>query len=101
MSALLAHWAVALVLGAAFGTGLLFASRSSFRAMKPEAPEAGFALAALSLFVRMDVAAGVLLLFRRFVPDGFVPFAIGVAGGFFVLYAVELTRYGKVLVRSR
>jgi hypothetical protein len=98
---LLTHWAVALVLGVALGAALLLSSRSSFRAMTPEAAEVGLALAAASLLGRMVLAAGVLYVYRRFVPDGFVPFATGVAGGFLVLYAIELTRYGRVLVRSR
>ena len=101
MSALLSHWAVALALGAVLGAGLLLASRSSFRAMTPDAPEHGLAFAAASLFLRMLIAVGALFAYRRLVPDGFVPFAIGVAGGFFVLYTIELMRYGKVLARSR
>lgn len=100
-STLLAHWAVASVLGLALGTGLLLSSRASFRAMTPESAESGLAFIAVSLFVRMAIAAGVLFAYRHFVPDGFTPFAAGVAGGFFVLYAIELTRYGRVLVRSR
>lgn len=98
---LLAHWAVAAVLGVGIGAALVLSSRASFKAMTPENPEAGLALAAVSLFARMAIAAGVLFAYRHFVPDGFVPFAAGVAGGFLVLYAIELTRYGRVLVRSR
>jgi len=97
---LLGHPVVAALLGIAFGVGLLLASRASFRAITPESPEAGLALAAVSLVVRMALAAGVLFVFHRFIPQGFVPFAAGVAGGFLVLYAVELTRFGRV-VRSR
>ncbi|MBE0416863.1 MAG: hypothetical protein IBX63_03775 [Coriobacteriia bacterium] len=57
--------------------------------------------AAISLLVRMALAAGVLYVCHRFISQGFVPFAAGVAGGFLVLYGIELTRYGRVLVRSR
>ncbi len=98
---LLGHPVVAAVLGIALGVGLLLASRSSFRTFTPDAPEAGLVYAAISLFVRMALAAGALFLYSRFVNDGFVPFAIGVAGGFLVLYTIELMRYGKVLARSR
>jgi hypothetical protein len=99
--ALLGHPVVAAVLGIVLGVGLLLASRASFRAFTPEAPEAGLVFAAVSLIIRMALAAGFLFLYHRFVTDGFVPFAIGVAGGFLVLYTVELMRYGKVLARSR
>lgn len=92
---------VALGFGAVVGAGLLLVSRASFRAMTPAAPEAGLAVAAVSLFLRMAFAAGVLLLYRHFIPEGFVPFAVGAAGGFVVLYTIELIRYGKVLARSR
>lgn len=98
--ALLGHPVVAAVLGIAFGVGLLLASRASFRAITPESSEVGLALAAVSLFVRMALAAGGLFVYHRFVPEGFVPFAAGVAGGFLVLYGIELARYGRV-VRSR
>lgn len=99
--ALLGNPVVAAVLGIAFGVGLLLASRSSFRAFTPESPESGLIYAAVSLFMRMAVAAGALLVYNRFINDGFVPFAIGLAGGFFVLYTIELMRYGKVLARTR
>lgn len=101
MLALLGHPAVAAVLGIAVGVGLVVASRRSFRAITPESPEAGLVFAAVSLVVRMAFAAGVLFIYHRFIAQGFVPFAAGVAGGFLVLYSVELTRYGRVLVRSR
>jgi uncharacterized BrkB/YihY/UPF0761 family membrane protein len=99
--ALLSHPAVAAVLGIVFGVGLLLASRASFRAITPESPEAGLGFVAVSLFIRMGLSAGALFVYHRFIPEGFVPFAAGVAGGFLVLYGVELTRYGRVLVRPR
>jgi zinc transporter ZupT len=79
----------------------LLASRASFRAFTPDAPEAGLVYAAISLLVRMAIAAGLLFIYYRFISDGFLPFAIGVAGGFLVMYTIELVRYGKVLARPR
>lgn len=99
--ALIGHPLVALGIGAAIGVGLLLMSRASFRTMTPAAPEAGLTVAAVSLFLRMAFAAGVLLAYKRFVPEGFVSFAAGLAGGFFLLYSVELVRYGRVLTRIR
>ena len=99
--ALLGQPVVAALLGIVFGVGLLLASRASFRAITPESPEAGLVFAAVSLLIRMALAAGVLFVYHRFISHGFVPFAVGVAGGFLVLYGVELTRYGRVLVRPR
>ncbi|HET6497585.1 MAG TPA: hypothetical protein VFH17_00825 [Coriobacteriia bacterium] len=83
------------------GVGLLLASRASFRAFTPESVETGLALVAVSLFVRMVLAAGALLAYHRLVPDGFAPFAVALASGFLVMYAVELVRYGKVFARPR
>ncbi len=99
--ALLGHPVVAAALGIALGVGLLLASRASFRAFTPDAPEAGLVYAAVSLFVRMAIAAGLLFVYYRFISEGFLPFAIGVAGGFLVMYTIELVRYGKVLARPR
>lgn len=53
------------------------------------------------MLVRMAIAAGLLFVYYRFISEGFLPFAIGVAGGFLVLYTIELVRYGKVLARPR
>ncbi|MDF1542965.1 MAG: hypothetical protein RQ731_08375 [Anaerosomatales bacterium] len=99
--ALLGHPVVAAVLGIALGAGLLLTSRASFKAITPDSMESGLIFAAISLFVRMALAAAVLFLYFRFISEGFVPFAAGVAGGFVVLYTVELVRYGKVLARPR
>ena len=99
--ALLVQPVVAALLGIALGVGLLLASRASFRAFTPDAPEAGLVYAAISLFVRMAIAAGLLFVYYRFISEGFLPFAIGVAGSFLVMYTIELVRYGKVLARPR
>jgi len=53
------------------------------------------------MLVRMAIAAGLLFVYYRFISEGFLPFAIGVAGGFLVFYTIELVRYGKVLARPR
>lgn len=90
---LLSQPVVALIVGIVLGVGLLLASRSSFRFVRPENPAAGVALVAMLLFARMALAAALLWSYNRFVADGFVPFAIGFAGGFFVGYWVELARY--------
>ena len=82
------------------GVGLLVASRSSFRLVKAENAAAGVALVSLLLFARMAAAALVLWAYHRFVATGFMPFAIGFAGGFLVAYGVALARYAGVL-RSR
>jgi hypothetical protein len=81
----------------AAGVGLLVLSRISFRMMGPEAPEAGLALIAIMLLVRMGLVAGVLLAYRALFPLGFLPFALSLAGGFLVAYTFELLRYGKLL----
>ncbi len=92
---------MAALLGIGLGAVLLLISRASFKAFTPENPEAGLVYAAVALAVRMVLAGVALVAYNYFVRDGFLPFAIGLAGGFFVLYTVELVRYGKVLSRSR
>ena len=99
--ALLGHPVVAALLGISVGVVLLLISRASFRSFTPENPEAGLVFAAVSLAVRMVVAGVALVAYNYFARDGFLPFAIGLAGGFFVLYTIELLKYGKMLSRSR
>ncbi len=57
----------------------------------------GMVIAAISLFGRLVVMTGSLWAYKHFVPSGFKPFAFSLAGGFLVLYAVELVRYAGVL----
>lgn len=99
--ALLNNPVVALVLGTVLGVGLLAFSRVSFKLMTPENPAAGLALIVILLLVRMGLVVGVLLLAREFLPSGFLPFAIGFAGGFFVSYTIELVRFSGVRLQSR
>lgn len=91
--ALLAHPVVGVVLGAAAGAVLLLVSRVSFRGMTAAAPEAGLALAAGALLGRLAGATVLLYLYHRFVPQGFAPFGLALAGAFLVLYSVELVRF--------
>ena len=65
--------------------------------MTPENPGAGLALVALLLFARMGFVVVVLWAYHTYVSEGFVPFAIGFAGGFFVSYSLELARFAGVL----
>lgn len=90
---LLANPVVAALLGFAFAAGLLWTSRSSFRAVKPENASAGMAFAVLSLFARMVAATVVLWAYKEFVPSGIKPFGLSLAGGFLVMYTVEAVRF--------
>ena len=94
---LLSQPVFALLLGVVLGVGLLFASRGSFRLMNPENAPAGFALVAMLLFARMGFVVLVLWAYHTYVLAGFVPFAIGFAGGFIVTYSIELARYAGLL----
>lgn len=51
------------------------------------------ALAALSLIARLGAVTAILWAYKRFVPLGIKPFALALAGGFVVLYTVELVRH--------
>lgn len=57
----------------------------------------GLAIAAGSLFARLVVMTLSLWAYKRFFYEGFKPFAFALAGGFLVLYMVELVRYAGVL----
>ncbi|MDZ4169797.1 MAG: hypothetical protein U1E26_09095 [Coriobacteriia bacterium] len=74
----------------------LWASRASMRMVRPGAETAGIALAALSLFARLAVATVLLWAYKQAAPTGFRPFALAFAGGFLVLYTVELVRYARL-----
>jgi len=95
--ALFSQPVVAALVGILLGVGLLFVSRGSFRVMTPENPGAGLALVALLLFARMGFVVLVLWGYHTYLPEGFIPFAVGFAGGFFVTYGIELARYAGVL----
>ncbi len=84
---------VGVVLGVLLAAVFLVASRLSMQLVRPGAAESGMALAAVSLFVRLAAATGILWAYKRFAPSGFKPFALAFAGGFLILYTVELVRY--------
>jgi hypothetical protein len=44
--------------------------------------------------LRMVIAAAVMFVYLRFARPGFAAFAIATLATFFVLYTVELVRYG-------
>lgn len=90
---LLANPFVAAALGLLLAAMLFLASRASFKLMTPERMETGMALTALLLFGRLALATGALWAYKSFVPAGIKPFAMTFAGGFLVMYTVELVRY--------
>ena len=92
--ALFASPVVASLLGMVFGAGLIVVSRWSFRLVTPETGYVGLAGAGLALFLRMVIAAAAMFVYLRFARPGFAAFAIATLATFFVLYTVELVRYG-------
>jgi hypothetical protein len=84
---------VAAAIGLVAAFALLVASRASFKNITPEAAPEGMALAALSLFARLLAVTLAMWAYKRFLTPGFKPFAFSLAGGFVVLYTVELVRY--------
>ena len=50
----------------------------------------------MSLFGRLALMTLSLWAYKRFFYEGFRPFAFALAGGFFVLYTLELVRYAKL-----
>lgn len=92
-ASLLANPLVAVCLGAALGVVLLLASRSSFGLMHSDDPARGMLFTAMLLPVRLGFALFALWAYKRIAPQGIVPFALSFAGGFVVLYTVELVRY--------
>jgi hypothetical protein len=85
---------VAAALGLALAVALIAVSRASFGRIRPETAERDVALAALALFARLASATIVLWAYKTYVPSGFKPFALTLAGGFLVLFTVEAVRFG-------
>jgi zinc transporter ZupT len=50
-------------------------------------------LVASSMIARLLIASVSLWAFQKISPAGFKPFAFALAGGFLVMYTVELVRY--------
>lgn len=55
------------------------------------------AFAVLSLFGRLVVITVTLWAYKRYFNPGFKPFALSLAGGFLVLYTLEVVRYSGLL----
>jgi len=51
----------------------------------------------MSLFGRLAAVTVVLWAYKKYAYSGFKPFAFALAGGFLVLYAIEIVRYAGVL----
>jgi len=90
---LLEHPGVGIFLGLAVAFALFRFSRSSFEYMTPESSVNGLLFVSVSLFARLGLATVLLWAYKYFVPHGLAPFALSLAGGFLVLYTVELVRY--------
>lgn len=93
ITATLSNAFVGIALGLVLAAVFLWMSRSSMTMIRPGRAEAGVALAALSLFGRLAAATLLLWGYKALVPSGFKPFALAFAGGFLVMYTVELVRY--------
>lgn len=92
----------AATLGILFAAALLVASRLSMRALTPDSGPVGLAIASVSLFARLAAATGAIWAYKRYFEPGFKPFALSLAGGFVVLYTLEVVRYsGTLKKRSR
>jgi predicted transporter len=83
---------VAVLLGLVLAFGLFFTSRASFRLVTPRSGGSGVVLAASSLFARLLFVTIALWAYKNASPFGIKPFALSVAGGFVVMYTVELVR---------
>jgi len=69
--------------------------------MRPDDASTGLALVAVSLFARLGAATAVLWAYKYIAPSGFKPFALSFAGGFLVLYTIELVRYAGLQKHRR
>ncbi len=87
---------VAAALGLLLAFALVKASKMSFEQIEPDDAPVGLAIAAVSLFGRLALMTLSLWAYKRFFYEGFRPFAFALAGGFFVLYTIELVRYAKL-----
>jgi hypothetical protein len=92
---------VAAALGLLGAFLLLWASRSSFRRIQPDTAPIDMAIAAVSLFARLAAATIVMWAYKTYLTPGFKPFAFSLAGGFVVMYTLELVRYAGLKRYSR
>jgi hypothetical protein len=92
---------VGAILGLALGVALFRMSRSSFTRMTPDDPSRGLLIVSLGLFGRLAGATLVLWLYKTVAPAGFLPFALFMAGGFFVLFTYEAMRYSGLLRKPK
>lgn len=86
----------AIAAGVFLGGALLVFSRSSFRAVTPEAPVQGLVLSSIGLVGRFLAVAIALVTFRQVAPGGLAYFGIAMAGTFLILYTVELVRFADL-----
>jgi hypothetical protein len=98
---LLSQPLVAALLGLAAGVVLLLLSRSSFKRMTADDPARGLLVITLGLVARLASATLVLWLYKTVAPDGFMPFALCLAGGFLVLFTYEAIRFSGLSRKPR
>jgi hypothetical protein len=76
-------------------------SRSSFKRMTADDPARGLLIVTLGLVGRLAAATLSLWLYKSVAPDGFLPFALCLAGGFLVLFTYEAVRYSGLSRKPR
>lgn len=89
----LANPIVAAVLGLAGAFLLIWTSRTSFQRIEPDTAPMDMAVAAIALFARLAIATLAMWAYKQFLTPGFKPFAFSLAGGFVLMYTIELVRY--------
>ena len=97
LARLLAEPLAGIILGIVLAVGLFRLSKSSFARITPEASVEGLLFVSISLFARLAFATLALWGYKSISPDGFMPFALSLAGGFLVLFGFETVRYGGLL----
>ncbi|MDO8914797.1 MAG: hypothetical protein Q7W16_01785 [Coriobacteriia bacterium] len=97
---LLAHPAVAVLLGAALGVGSLLVSRVSARLVTPEDPAGGLARLAVVSSARMLLVVAALGTYFLFGGTGFVPFGIALVSSFLGTLGYEVFRASSAARRS-
>jgi len=58
-------------------------------------------LASMLLIARLAAVTLAFWAYKTYIPTGFKPFAIVLAGGFLVMYTFEVVRYSGLLRPSR
>lgn len=97
---MLASPAIAIVIGAVAGVGLLAPVLWGYRFFAADKIEVGLAVVMGAVFVGLLLAVGALFLYRALSPGGLVWFGASLVGGYLVALVVFAVRTARAMLES-